>query len=135
MSLYIVHGIVQTIALILLSVGLYYAIKRPEGWFFKHRAFMFSFYVLIFIGALIALYQTEWLSKKRPTLSMIHGIIGLTLLILVTMQVGWAIVVRKHVEGSTFLGLHRLLAGGIVMLAITSLILGLINMRRQGKEV
>jgi hypothetical protein len=92
---------------------------------------MFSFAILVIIGAFIALYQTEWLSKKRSALSMVHGIVGIMLLVFVIMQVGWAIVVRKHVSGNVFLGVHRLLAGGIVMLALVGMILGIMNLQRQ----
>ena len=66
---------------------------------------------------------------------MVHGIVGIALLVFVIMQIGWAIVVRKHVDGSTYLVVHRLLAGGIVMLALVGMILGIMNLQRQRETV
>jgi hypothetical protein len=126
MQWFLVHGLVQLTSIVLLFAGLYYAIMKPDGWFPKHRLLMLSFIGLATLGAFGALVAVEYRGKKQSTLSVVHGVIGTLLIAVLWLQLMWAVVLRKHV-GKAYLGVHRILASIIVLLALTSVGLGLAN--------
>ena len=37
-KMYLIHAGLNTVAVVLLTVGIYFAIKKPQNWFPKHRA-------------------------------------------------------------------------------------------------
>lgn len=126
MLLRVVHPLLQLTSLVALAAGLYFAIRKPEGWFPKHRALMLSFIGLATLGAFIALVAVEYRGKKQSNLSVIHGVVGVILIAFLWLQLMWAVVLRKHV-GNTYLSVHRILAAIIVVLALTSVTLGAAN--------
>lgn len=123
---FVVHALIQLVAVALMIAGLYYAIAKPEGWFPKHRLLMLSFIGLATVGAFIALIGIEYRGKKQSNLSVVHGVIGTVLIAFLWLQLMWAVVLRKHV-GNAYLGVHRILASIIVILALTSVTLGIAN--------
>jgi len=125
--LFSLHGMIQTIAVFALLTGLYYAIKRPSGWFPKHRAWMFTFAVVATIGAFVSLYAVEHRKQTPSSLSKCHGIIGMSLLLCIFLQLTWAIVIRRHIQPELYLKVHRILAYTIVLLASVSVYLGFQN--------
>ena len=126
--LYTIHGVIELIAVTLLAMGLFYAVRKPDGWFAKHRRCMFAFVALATLGLFVSLYTTEWkTTKPRSELSMIHGVLGVMLVVMLFLQLMWAIVVRKHISRPTYKKVHRGIATVIVALALTVVVLGILN--------
>jgi hypothetical protein len=130
-SIFVVHAMIQTLSIILLSIGLYYALARPDQWFKNHRMYMFLFVIFITIGTLLALYSVEFVRKQKSSqLGMIHGVLGIVTLCLIFVQIMWAIVVRKHVSSETYLKVHRALAIAIIVMIFIVVVLGIVNLMK-----
>ncbi len=122
-KLILLHIVLNISAIILLFAGLYYAIIKPENWFFKHRACMFTATFIIFLSIFYALYIKEYQFDKRDKKSTIHGLVGIFLGMLLLFQVFIAIMYRKEL-GSNYLIIHRIGATLIVCLLLVQIYLG-----------
>jgi len=120
---------------ILLPIGMLIAIFRSkigEKWYTYHKHIMLSVLVLAFIGICISLYAKDLEGEKNiHDLSTRHGIIGVLLVVLLLLNIGWAIIVRRYVkeEGSwltrsMWLNGHRVFGTLIVITLIYNLYLG-----------
>jgi hypothetical protein len=132
-KLYIYHALLNTIGIIFLCSGLYFAIKKPQNWFFKHRALMLLATVVLFISIFYALYLKEYHSSRTGR-SSIHGHIGVLLGIILLIQVFIAITHRKEL-GANYLKVHKAGAMLIVILIIIQIYLGIkeYNLRKTVK--
>lgn len=133
-TIFKVHGVFQLLAVLSLFVGLYYALAKPKDWFTYHRALMITFVTMATLGALTALITVEYRGTKPSNLSKIHGLLGVSLILIAWLQLTWAIILRKFVERSTYLAVHRVLAATLVILAISTAILGALNMSALMKD-
>jgi cytochrome b561 len=93
---------------------------------------MLSVLLLAFIGISISLYAKDLEGEKNiHSLSTRHGLIGILLVILLLLNITWAIIVRRYVkdEGSwltrsMWLNGHRVFGTLIVITLIYNLYLG-----------
>ena len=122
-KLYIIHAILNTISIILLFSGLYFALTKPKNWFPTHRALMITASVVLFISIFYALYIKEYHSERTGK-SSLHSHIGIIIGILLLIQIFIAITHRKDL-GSNYLMIHRTGAILIVSLLIVQIYLGI----------
>jgi len=119
----------------LLPLGIVIAIFRRKignNWYTYHKNIMLSVLTLAFIGIMISLYAKDNESEKNiHPLSTRHGIIGVILVALLLLNVGWAIIVRRYVKDedsiltrSMWLNGHRAFGTLIVIFLVYNLYLG-----------
>jgi len=135
-KLFTIHKYIMIITFyILLPIGMTFAIFRSKigtTWYTYHKHIMLSVLLLAFIGISISLYAKDLEGEKNiHSLSTRHGLIGILLVILLLLNIGWAIVVRRYVkdEGSwltrpMWLNGHRVFGTLIVITLIYNLYLG-----------
>jgi hypothetical protein len=122
--LYNIHRYLMIFALlILLPIGIYYAIKKPENWFKIHSRIMFSVGVIVFISIFISLYSREFVDSDKD-IARSHGTLGILILILIILQISIAIIWRKKL-GENYLMIHKTGAILIVILVFFQLYLGI----------
>ena len=121
--MYLIHAGLNTVAVVLLTVGVYFAIKKPQNWFPKHRALMLSGAVVLTISVFYALWLKEYnMSAKKE--SSLHSHIGAVLFILLFIQVFIAVTHRKEL-GPKYLFIHKTGAMLIFGLLIFQVYLGI----------
>jgi hypothetical protein len=121
--MYTFHAVLNTIAIILLIIGLYFSIKKPQGWFKKHRNSMIGFGICMILSILYALIIREFVQKNQSGKHNIHAIIGIILGCLILIQLCLGIVFRKTLNN--YLIIHRIIAIFIVLLLVGQIILGI----------
>jgi cytochrome b561 len=93
---------------------------------------MLSVLLLAFIGISISLYAKDLEGEKNThSLSTRHGIVGILLVVLLLLNIGWAIIIRRYVkdEGSwltrtMWLNGHRIFGTLIIITLVYNLYLG-----------
>jgi NhaP-type Na+/H+ or K+/H+ antiporter len=112
-NLYFYHSIINTIAILCLSVGLFYAISKPDGWFPKHRLSMILFGIILTISVFYALIIREFYDETEK--NYIHSILAIIIILLVLLQIFIAIVFRDY-NRELFEKFHKINATIIVIL-------------------
>jgi cytochrome b561 len=135
-KLFTIHKYIMIITFyILLPIGITIAIFRSkigQNWYTYHKHTMLTVLLFAFIGIFISLYAKDSEGEKNiHPLSTIHGIVGTILVVLLLLNVGWAIIVRRYVkdEGSwltrrMWLNGHRVFGSLIVIILVYNLYLG-----------
>ena len=135
-KLFTIHKYIMIITFyILLPIGMTFAIFRSKigkNWYTYHKHTMLTVLLFSFIGISISLYAKDLESEKNiHTLSTRHGLVGILLVILLLLNITWAIVIRRYVkdEGSwltrpMWLNGHRVLGTLIVITLVYNLYLG-----------
>jgi hypothetical protein len=135
-KLFTIHKYIMIITFyILLPIGMTFAIFRSKigkNWYTYHKNTMLTVLLFAFIGISISLYAKDLEGEKNiHSLSTRHGLIGILLVILLLLNIAWAIIVRRYVkdEGSwltrpMWLNGHRILGTLIVITLIYNLYLG-----------
>ena len=124
-GLYATHGLIMAVALlILLPIGIYYAIAKPQGWYSKHKAIQMTVLALVAVAVGISLYTRAYVDQQKSKEGLWHGMIGITLLVLLILQIAWGIIGNPNVTRQTYLTVHRSLAVLIVGLVLIQVYLG-----------
>ena len=135
-KLFTIHKYIMIITFyILLPIGMTFAIFRSKigkNWYTYHKHTMLTVLLLAFIGISISLYAKDLEGEKNiHSLSTRHGLVGILLVILLLLNITWAIVIRRYVkdEGSwltrpMWLNGHRVLGTLIVITLVYNLYLG-----------
>jgi len=130
-KLFIIHAIIMSIAIfivfpfaLVMSIG-----KVVDNWYNYHKYAMFLTTFLIFCGVLVSLYAKDLQSEKNLSgISVLHGTLGIILLILFIIQLWWAIVMRRYLhtknKRTVWLVGHIVLAISIVSLVIFQVYFG-----------
>ena len=130
-KLFIIHAIIMSIAIfivfpfaLVMSIG-----KVVDNWYNYHKYAMFLTTFLIFCGVLVSLYAKDLQSEKNLSgTSVLHGTLGIILLILFIIQLWWAIVMRRYLHNlnkrTVWLVGHILIAISIVSLVIFQVYFG-----------
>ena len=130
-SLYLLHGILQIVAfLILFPIGILIAIfKNYIGayWFISHILFQSFGIICVFTAVLVMIYAKSLQNIKdtnpTPTTNTntttnmhtqnspsLHAIIGFIIIALIIIQVIWAVFVRKIINHDLWAKIHLVLA-------------------------
>ena len=112
-NLYFYHSILNSVAIVCLLVGLFYAFTKPEGWFPKHRMSMILFGIILSISVFYALIIREFYDKTEK--NNIHGVLAIIILILVLIQIFVAILFRDY-NRELFETFHKINATIILIL-------------------
>ena len=135
-KLFTIHKYIMIITFyILLPIGMTFAIFRSKigkNWYTYHKNTMLTVLLFAFIGISISLYAKDLEGEKNiHSLSTRHGLVGILLVILLLLNISWAIIVRRYVkdEGSwltrpMWLNGHRVLGTLIVITLVYNLYLG-----------
>ena len=130
-KLFIIHAIIMSIAIfivfpfaLVMSIG-----KVVDNWYNYHKYAMFLTTFLIFCGVLVSLYAKDLQSEKNLSgTSVLHGTLGIILLILFIIQLWWAIVMRRYLHNlnkrTVWLVGHILIAISIISLVFFQVYFG-----------
>jgi len=122
-----VHGSVMAFALLVVfPIGLVMSIFKPiKNWYKYHKLAMLTTASLIFLGVIYGLYHTVILPASTNDISVYHSGVGIALLILILLQLWWAIVMRRYLKGNKWwLITHRIFATLITIFIILQIYLG-----------
>jgi hypothetical protein len=120
---------------ILLPIGILIALFRSRignNWYTYHKHIMLSVLIGAFIGILISLYAKDLEGEVNThKLSTRHGIIGVIVVVLLLLNIMWAIVVRRYVKDENskltrtmWLNGHRTFGTLILIFVIYNVYLG-----------
>ncbi len=122
-----VHGSVMAFALLVVfPIGLVMSIFKPiKNWYKYHKLAMLTTASLIFLGVIYGLYHKDNLPESTNDISVYHSGVGIALLILILLQLWWAIVMRRYLKGNKWwLITHRIFATLITIFIILQIYLG-----------
>lgn len=125
--LYIPHIILNSCSILLIGIGLYFSIVKPDGWFPRHRACMIAATVLLFCSIFYALLVKEYASVKTTTTTTatptVHSHLGIVIGILLLIQIYIAITHRKQL-GEKYKMIHRCIAILLISCIIAQIYFG-----------
>jgi hypothetical protein len=127
---YYPHIILNGCSLLLLLIGIYFAISKPKQWFARHRACMIVSTILFFCSIFYALFIKEYSIKKQGTVSNVsktaslHSHLGIIIGILLLIQIYIAITHREQL-GSAYKIIHRTIAILLVSCIVIQVYLGI----------
>jgi hypothetical protein len=123
--LYIPHIILNSCSILLIGIGLYFSIMKPDGWFKRHRACMIAATVLLFCSIFYALLVKEYTIKTTATTGTptIHSHLGIVIGILLLIQIYIAITHRKQL-GEKYKMIHRSIAILLISCIIAQIYFG-----------
>jgi cytochrome b561 len=115
-----------------ISIPLFFRKQIGQNWYAYHKHIMISVSILSFIGIMISLYTKDNEPEKNiNSMSTRHGILGILLVILIILNIGWAIIIRRYINDENskltrknWLYGHRIFATLIVIGLIYNLSLG-----------
>ena len=131
MNLYAVHGVLQALAFgVLFPLGMAVALYRDSigyNWFRLHVGIQAIAVITMFIAVACVVIEKinrdttyTYIEKTTPT----HVVVGGLVVLLVCIQILWALVIRRFVPYSIWYNGHVILALGIVITGWINIYLG-----------
>lgn len=126
MNLYQVHGLLQTIAfLVLFPLGALIAYFRNSigpGWKMFHVGIQLT--ATLFVFTAVTIVASIKRDKSTEKINKNHRILGRIVVITIVLQLLWAFFGRNVVNWDTWLTIHMLLSATIIIGGITNIVLG-----------